>query len=85
MDKKKLKKLALKKTRVTDLTNEKMSRIQGGTTPGTGWACFFQIGDMMEANSDGPYMMDCLDLTEEPSEPVGDSNVVLYGGCLITE
>ncbi|HBM16912.1 MAG TPA: hypothetical protein DD381_11285 [Lentisphaeria bacterium] len=77
---KKLKKLVLKKEIIANLTDDKMIVIQGGTSPGTGLACFTMIGDMMETNSDGPYFTEC-----DFYSPVGDSDVILYGGCLITD
>lgn len=88
MEKKKLRKLTLKKEEIVNLTDDNMDYIQGGgfTTPGTGLACFTFIGDMMQANSDGPYIYECMEPWEwMPTAPVGGSQNFIDGVCVITD
>ena len=73
----KLKKLELKKEVITKLSDEKMNLVRGGT-----FTTVTVLGEFMERNSDGPYFPECDNFYYEP---VGNSQVVLYGGCLITE
>jgi natural product precursor len=82
--KKRLKKLILKKEEIASLTDEKMNLVRGGT--GIICAGTKFIDYMFYENSDALYWAECEGLYDtQPYEPVGDSQVVLYGGCLITE
>lgn len=78
MEKKNLKKLELNKKVIAKLSDNTMVNIKGGTT----LACLYQIGDAMQANSDGPYFMECMG---DGYYGVGGSYEIVYGGCLITD
>ncbi len=79
--KKKLKKLELKKSTITNLSEEKMRDIQGGTFS------LITITDwMFETHSDTLYVSECEGCFEDSAVMSGmASQYFCYSGCLITD
>ena len=85
--KKELKRLVLKKDVIVNLTDDKMSRIKGGTNFCGPLFWILQFGDRLEKYSDGPYMPACEGILDDPygiPEDYYDSQFFVNGGCLLT-